>query len=336
VIYKDGNYRENPFSFKLIPSEEDPSGFFQQAKYSINRPESFAFAREFRSMCEEYGDKLSLGEVSGNRSTIRKYLGDTSNNGLTLVFDFEMLKFQFNAGYFRRLIEEMEAAYPEPFMPVYTFSNHDRHRSMTHLGGDIRKAKLLALFQLTVRGVPCMYNGEEIGMTNLPLPFDTALDPLAHKFKRVPRFVPDLLGVMLNRDEVRTPMHWDNTPNAGFTNAPTTWLPVNPNYIQVNVSRQQADPQSLLNTVRGLLRLRREHPSLREGTLEILEGIPKNVLGYRRRTNSESLAVLLNFSADKVEFPFQTKQTLIQISKDDKVSTNKVLLHGWSGIVVEN
>ena len=104
-------------------------------------------------------------------------------------------------------------------MPVYVFSNHDRRRSIHRLGEDVRKAKLLAMLQLTVRGVPCLYYGEEIGMTNLTLPFDTALDPVPHKFKFVPRFVFNLLGLTINRDEVRTPMQWDGTRNAGFSSA---------------------------------------------------------------------------------------------------------------------
>jgi alpha-glucosidase len=187
VIFKDADFRDNPFTFKLIPSEDDPSGFFQEVRYTVNQPESFAFAKEFRNVCNEFGERLSLGEVSGNRKIIRKFLGDeTSNDGLTLVFDFGMLNFKFTADYFRNLIRMMEENYPDPFMPVYVFSNHDRTRSIKQLDNDARKARLLHLLQLTVRGVPCMYYGEEIGMTNLPQPFKTALDPIPHKFTFLP------------------------------------------------------------------------------------------------------------------------------------------------------
>ena len=101
-------------------------------------------------------------------------------------------------------------------MPVYVFSNHDRARSISRLRNDIRKAKSLHLLELTVRGVPCMYYGEEIGMTNAKIAFAQALDPIPHKFQSIPRFVFDMLGMTLNRDEVRTPMQWNKSKEWRF------------------------------------------------------------------------------------------------------------------------
>src|SRR5512139_3510675 len=237
-IFKDAGFRDNPFSFKLLPSEEDSSSFFQQAKYTVNQPESFAFAREFRAVCDEYGEKLSIGEVSGGSQIIRRFLGGKVNDGLTLVFDFGMMNFKFTADYFRKLIHEMERQYPSPFMPVYVFSNHDKRRSMSRLGGDVHKARLLHMLQLTARGVPCMYYGEELGMTDARFPFKNALDPIPHKYKFIPRFVFDLLGLTINRDEVRTPMQWDEGRNAGFSTVDHTWLPVHENYKWINVEAE--------------------------------------------------------------------------------------------------
>ncbi len=334
VIYKDAEFRNNPLKFQLIPSVDNPSGFFQEARYNLNLPESFLLAKELRQVCDEFGPKLTLGEVSGKREIIRKYLGETENDGLTLVFDFAMLNFRFQADYFRRLIADLEAAYPAPFMPVYVFSNHDRRRSMTRLKGDARKARLLVTLQLTVRGVPCMYYGEEIGMTDLPLPFHSALDPLPHKYRFVPRFVFDLLGLTINRDDVRTPMQWDASPNAGFSSAPHTWLPVHPNYRTVNVAAQQADPGSLLNTVRAILALRRAHASLREGTLQLLDGLPAQVLGYTRQVSEERLAILLNFGEQTCAFPFSTGQVLFRLTPEDNLEAGAARLAGLGGLIV--
>lgn len=297
VLYKDAQFRDNPFSFKLLPTEDDPSGFFQEARHSLNQPESFAFAKELRRVCDEFGEKMLLGEVSGSRALIRRFLGDETNDGLGLVFDFETLKFQWSAAYFRGLMERIEAHFADPFTPVYVFSNHDRRRSMSRLGGDFRKAKLLAMLQLTARGVPCVYYGEEIGMTNLPLPFKTAIDPIARKFKFYPRFVFDALGLTINRDEVRTPMQWNAGRNAGFSSAEKTWLPVHENYKTVNVEKESAEPDSLLNVFRALLQLRKRERCLREGALEWMDDLPQGVLGFRRVLGKESLAVLLNFDA---------------------------------------
>lgn len=334
VIYKDAEFRDNPFSFRLVPTEEDPSSFFQEPKYTINQPENFVFAREFRNVCDEFGERLSIGEVNGGRNIIRKFLGDGTNNGLTLVFDFEMMNFKFTADYFRRLLREMEKHYPEPFMPVYVFSNHDKHRSMYRLGNDLRKARLLAMFQLTVRGVPCIYYGEEIGMTDTKFPFATALDPIPHKFTFAPRFVFDRLGLLINRDEVRTPMQWSGTRNAGFSSAPKTWLPVHENYSDVNVENQSKDEGSLLNTIRALLNIRRTEKALQEGSLELLENLPRGVLGYARKHGDEKMIILLNFREQAKEFPVEYSECIFKLSDKGEAKEKAIRLNGYDGVIL--
>ncbi len=336
VIYKDAEFRNNPFSLKLIPTEDDPSGFFQEAKYNLNQPESFEFAKELRSVCDELGERILLGEVSGDRSIIRRFLGDKVNNGLGLVFDFEMLNFQFSADYFRKLIERVEAQFPNPFMPMYVFSNHDRHRSIYKLGDDLRKAKLLAMLQLTVRGVPCMYYGEEIGMTDLPQPFSTALDPIPHKFKFIPRFIFDMLGLLINRDEVRTPMQWDGAKNAGFSSAAQTWLPVHGNYKEINVEKESREEDSLLNIIRKLIKIRNEKKSLQEGSLEMISGLSAGILGFTRRFDEEETSILLNFEKQPKEFEFKNSECLFQLSKTDNITNTTLHLSGFSGVILKS
>jgi glycosidase len=336
-IYKDAGFWNNPFSFDLIPTETNPSGFFQKAQYTINQPENFDFARELRGVCGEFGEKLLLGEVSGSRSVIRQFMGLEENDGLTQVFDFGMMDFKFSASYFRDLIEDIERHFPAPFMPVYVFSNHDRARSLSRLGGDLRKAKLLHLLQLTVRGVPCLYYGEELGMTNLKLPFASALDPIPHKFQSIPRFVFDMLGMTLNRDEVRTPMQWNGEKNAGFSSAPKTWLPVHPNYEAVNVEKESRDENSLLNAVRSILKIRKEQAALREGNLMWLDNLPGGVLGYTRQTEENEIAIVLNFTDKESKFALAGEglQSLFQLSGEDSFNANRLKLNGFSGMVLK-
>jgi alpha-glucosidase len=335
VIYKDAEFRDNPFSLKLVPTEDDPSGFFQEAKYNLNQPESFGFAKELRDVCDKFGEVMLLGEVSGNRRVIRRFLGDETNNGLGLVFDFGMLNFKFNAEYFRNLIEQMETHYPDPFMPVYIFSNHDRRRSIHRLGDDIRKAKLLALFQLTVRGVPCVYYGEEIGMTDLPMPFKFAFDPIPRKFRFVPRFVFDAMQLTINRDEVRTPMQWDGTRNAGFSSAERTWLPVHGNYNEINVEKESRNGFSLLKIVRDLLKIRGEQQTLREGSLEILEGLPKGVLGYARSCGNERVHILLNFDEREKEVQLDFSECVFKLPGGGKTKEKAIRLNGFDGAILK-
>ncbi len=335
VIYKDAEFRDNPFAFQLAPTETNPSGFFQEAKYTLNQPESFAFAKELRAVCDEFGEKMLLGEISGDRETTRKFLGKETNDGLTHAFDFDMLTFKFTAKYFGDLIKKIEAHYPAPFMPVYVFGNHDRRRSINRIGEDQQKAKLIHTLQMTVRGVPCMYYGEEIGMTNLKQSFAAALDPIPHKFKFIPPIFFDMIGLTINRDEVRTPMQWDGTRNAGFSSAEKTWLPAHKNYSVVNIEAESKDADSLLNTIRTLMKIRQTEKSLQEGTLEILEGLPNGVLGYARKLGHEKIVILLNFENKGKQFEFENVECIFKLSTKDETKNKAIYLDGFGGMILK-
>lgn len=338
TIYKDAEYRNNPFTFKLTPTPNDPSGYFQKMKYSQDQPESMELAKEFRQVCEEFGEKLIVGEVQAKREIVRKFEGEEKNDGLTLAFDFEMLEFKFTAEFFHNIISNIEKHFPPPFMPVYVFSNHDKRRSIDQLGKDVRKAKLLHMLQLTVRGVPCIYYGEEIGMTNLKLPFASALDPIPHKYTFAPRFVFDALNVTVNRDEVRTPMQWDKTKNAGFSKAETTWLPVHPDFVAVNAEAQNKVTDSLLSTIRTLLKLRKDAKSLQEGSLELLQNLPDGILGYNRVFENERVVVLLNFKDQPQQFtrPNHASATaLFRLSHADEIKNEMIYLSGYGGFILK-
>jgi glycosidase len=246
-----------------------------------------------------------------------------------------MLNFDFTADYFRELIENVEHTFPDPFMPVYVFSNHDRRRSMKRLGNDVRKAKLLHMLQLTVRGVPCMYSGEEIGMTDAKFPFGTALDPIPHKYKYVPRILPDALGLTLNRDEVRTPMQWNASTQAGFSTAEKTWLPVHENYREVNVATEDKDDASLLNTIRALMEIRNTHLPLQEGALALIVNLPENVLGYIRSLNGEKAIVCLNFDDREKEFQIEEKEIIFKLSNECYLNGSTIHLSGYGGLILK-
>lgn len=122
------------------------------------------------SLLDEYkDDRFLLGEVSGNDTILKKFLGD-KNEGLHLVFQFELIHFEFSAKFFRDILKKNEAIYPYPFTPTYVFGNHDQMRYMDKIDFDHAKAKLLVLFQFTARGIPVVYYGEEIGMQDTEIP----------------------------------------------------------------------------------------------------------------------------------------------------------------------
>ena len=138
---------------------------------------------------------------------------------------------------------------------------------------------------LTLRGTPTLYYGDEIGLPDAPIPAHEQLDPHG-------RAQPGA-----GRDGCRTPMQWDQAPNAGFTTTAdaTPWLPLSPGWRDENVEAQLGRPDSLLNLYRELLVLRRAEPALQVGDFVSLNELPDGVFGYTRAHDCDAFAVLLNF-----------------------------------------
>lgn len=297
-IVEDTSFTDNPFSWRIIPSEESPDGFFQKMKYNVNQEGSFAFATEQRAVVDSFSNpsRFLIGEVFGDVATTKKFCSYKGKDGLHTIFLFQTLSTPFKAKQWHKMVEEFEQNFPDPFIPTYVFSNHDRRRSITALGNDVRKAKLLALFQFTVRGIPFTYNGEELGIEKPTLPMKTGKDPLAQRYKSIPQFLVNWSGQSLNRDECRTPMLWNDGPNAGFSTA-EPWLPVAYNYKLINASTQKQDSTSLMNFYRQAIQLRNNSPALQEGSLEVDEELSKaTVFAYYRVLGQEKYLVLMNFS----------------------------------------
>lgn len=309
-IMKDPRLRNNP----LAPNLSTGFPRLWRRDFTENTEDNIDLARYLHGVCAEFngdpeggpgaGERILLGEVFGSPEVLRDYLGNQADGtgGLDLVFLFDFLQYRYDAAWFTDLIRGFEQSFPSPMQPTYVLENHDRTRSINRVGGDLAKAKVLAVLQLTLRGVPTIYMGQEIGMGNTPLPLRDALDPVAATFFRwLPQPVASRLPETVNRDEMRTPMQWDATTHAGFCpDDVRPWLPVNPDHARANVAAQDGDQESVLNLYRGLLRLRREHPALRTGSLTLLEDLPTGVLGYRRADDQRAVTILANLSSDPV------------------------------------
>ncbi len=323
AIFKDASFADNPFSWRVMPSEANPHGFFQRHVHTIDHPDTLAFARELRTVVDEFVDppRFLVGEVFGDAATLKRYCGEAAD-GLHLVFLFETLRTRLNGPAVRALITGFERAFPPPFSPTWVFGNHDRPRAIHRVHGHPERAKLLAALQLTVRGVPFLYYGEEIGMVNHEMPLHEGLDPVAARFRRMP---PPLVGwfrrhgILLNRDECRSPMQWHGGPNAGFTPPTATpWLPLQRGATTTNVAAQERDPDSLLWCYRQLLALRRAEPALQAGALTWLDdlGLPGDVVAFRRTLAGDprpTADVFLNFGDRDVplELPEPAGRTLV-------------------------
>lgn len=297
-IYEDSSFANNPSSLRIVPSEENPDGFFQKMKYNVNQSGSFEFATELRAVVDSFTNppRFLVGEVFGDVETTKKFCSYNGKSGLHTIFLFQTLSTPFKAKKWRKMVEEFEHNFAAPFVPTYVFSNHDRRRSITPLGNDVRRAKLLALFQYTVRGIPFTYYGEELGIEKPILPMKTGKDPLAQRYKAIPQFMVNWSGQSLNRDECRTPMLWDTTTNAGFTNG-QPWLPVADNFEEINAEVQLKDENSLLNFYKTVIAFRKQEPALQLGSLEINESLSSGKLfAYYREFNDDKFLIVMNFS----------------------------------------
>ncbi|MBK8398106.1 MAG: alpha-glucosidase [Leptospiraceae bacterium] len=339
-IFKDSEFRDNPFSLRFIPTpDSQDEAFFQKKIHTLNHPDCFGLAKEIHSLLNEYqNDRFLLGEVSGNDTTLKKFLGE-KNDGLHLVFQFELIHFQFSAKFFRDLLSKNEAIYPYPFTPTYVYGNHDQMRYIEKVDRNPAKAKLLALFQFTARGIPVVYYGEEIGMQDTDIPNWAGKDPIAQQNAFFPKFLANAIGVYMNRDNCRTPMQWNSTETAGFTSATTKpWIAVSKCYSEFNVETESLDENSLLNTYKRLLKLRNENPAFQMGSLEIIADYNKypNLLVFRRFTQDKSFEVFLNFGSESLEITISDiKKCIFSLTGAVIKLDSKLELAAYSGIVLE-
>ena len=339
-IFKDKEFRDNPFSFHFTPTPSaQDEAFFQRKIHTLNHPDCFGLAKEIHSLLDEYKeDKFLLGEVTGNDSILKKFLGE-KQDGLHLVFQFELIHFQFSARFFKNLLIKNEATFPYPYIPTYVYGNHDQMRYIDKIEHNPEKAKLLALFQFTARGVPIVYYGEEIGIKDANIPNAEGKDPIAQQNAFIPNFIVNAFGIYLNRDNCRTPMQWNSTPNAGFCKPNVEpWLAVTEGYSRINVEYELSDKNSLLNTYKALLNLRNNNPTFQSGSLTVLEDYKdySDLLVYRRYSQDKSFLVFINFGYKDLEIKIQqVKQIALTVGKVKLIGNSKLEFAAYSGIVLE-
>ncbi|MFX0105228.1 MAG: alpha-glucosidase [Candidatus Hodarchaeota archaeon] len=336
TIYEDIELRNNPFTWTLTFSDKKSASMSQIHKYDVNRPETFEFVLKLRELTEEYKpERFLVGEVFGILKDLRKYYG-SHNNGLNMCFLFEFTSaaLSFSPIKIAKIISKIEQILPAPYTPTYVLGNHDRDRYISRLNNNIQKAKILTTLQLTMRGVPYIYNGEEIGMSDVKFALKTSEDPLGRRLSKFPvPQVAKLLRFSLTRDRCRTPMQWNDDPNAGFSSNPDaqTWLKVSENYKKINVAKEEKDPSSLLNCYKRLLKVRRENIALQDGKLEFIElrKLGKKSLAYKRIYNTQEIVIYLNFSNKEIilKTPIQ-KPKLIFSTLSNRTALNPDLYNG--------
>jgi len=270
-------------------------------EYTDNLPEVHDVLRELRRVTNEFAGRILIGETYvANAAELRKMYG-VHNDELQLPMDTQYgFINSLKADTFRRKLAEAETKL-EGNTPLFVFDNHDNRRSWNRYGDsqhDEGIAKLIATLLLTPRGTALLYYGQEIGMANN--------DP------KSPAEVRDPIGKAgwpkeIGRDGERTPMQWNEARNAGFTDGATTWLPIGPDYRSRDVAVESRDPKSLLSYYKALIRLRKENPALKDGTLTLVNETDQRVLSYLRTSGPTTVLVAVNFSGAPLTVRFDLK-----------------------------
>ena len=290
LLYEDEKLPDNPVTNR--PRKGSKTEYEQETIYNNNLPEIHDAMRRMRRYTDNLDSNVLLvGEIfTPTFEKLAEYYGEKDDE-VQLPFNFFFTKVpKLSASEFRGQVEAAEK-FTEGRTTTYVLSNHDRPRAFDRYGdgeNNEKIAKLLATMLLTLRGVPFIYYGEEIGMkTTDPQTIEEVRDP------RGLRYFPADKG----RDGSRTPMQWNAQENAGFTSG-KPWLKIPPQYKEKNVAAQISDPDSILNYYKKLLKLRRKESALREIGKYHSFGQDPNVFAYLRTGGKKTFLIALNMSAE--------------------------------------
>lgn len=338
MISKEQAYPDGVKHEKALYGDKTP--------YTINGPRVHEFLQEMnREVLSKY-DIMTVGEAGAiTPEEAVKYVGENRNE-LNMVFQFQHVdlgcgedgkwdNLPFDLIDLKGIMSRWQMLEEEGWNSLY-WNNHDQPRSVSRFGNDKEywkeSAKMLATCLHMMRGTPYIYQGEEIGMTNVAfaslddyrdLETLNAFDELVDVKGKDPR---DMMQAIYDRgrDNARTPVQWDSSENAGFTSA-TPWIKVNPNYKRINVNAQYHDEDSILHYYKKMIKLRKEHPVIVYGKYDLILANHPCIYAYTRGLDKETLLVICNFTQ---------KHTVFELPKDLKYDSEALLCSNYK--VVDN
>lgn len=278
----DGRRKTRPFDYQL-------------KIYNQSHPDILKFIQRSRKLCDEYGAVFTVAEVGGDLAETEMKAFTAGEDHLNSAYGFDFL---YADKLTPRFVEQAVAKWPDTpgiGWPSWAFENHDAPRALSRWCQPDQRdafARLKAMLFASLRGNIIVYQGEELGLTQVDIPFEQLQDPEA--IANWP--------LTLSRDGARTPMPWMvQSGEGGFTSG-APWLPVGEENLARAVDRQEADPSSLLNLTTKLLNLRRDNEALRLGSFEVLHA-DECLLAIRRVSGEQSIAGLFNLSSVPVVWP---------------------------------
>jgi oligo-1,6-glucosidase len=297
----------------------------QLGRFVIDGPRVHEFLAEMHREVFAPLDRelLLVGETPGvTIEEARKYT-DPASREIDMVFQFDHVQVDRGASKWdvlpfdmrvlrRDLVQWQEGLADVGWNSLY-WDNHDQPRAVSRFGDDgacrVESAKLLATLLHLQRGTPYLYQGDELGMTNFPFTSIEQFDDIEsvnyfHESVRQGEDPEDVLARLraMSRDNARTPMQWDDSPQAGFTTG-TPWLAVNPNHVEINAARQVGVPGSVFEHHRALIALRHQEPAVVHGDFTMLVPDHDQLFAFTRCHEGTELVVLANFTGEPTELP---------------------------------
>jgi alpha-glucosidase len=296
--FHDQALRNNPGRGQPDPNDAsvDPVNPYsrQYHVYDKSRPENLGFLKELRVLLDRYPGSTMVGEIGDDDSLARIAEYTQGGDKLHMAYSFDLFAANHSATFLHGLLEKFMATVGDGW-PCWALSNHDVVRVATRWGGaepDARLLRLAAAFQMSLRGSPCIYQGDELGLTEADIPFEQLQDPYGKAMW------PEFKG----RDGCRTPMPWEAEQTQGGFSPAQPWLPLPPEHLALAVDAQRADPHSLLNFYTGLIHWRAQHPVLVQGDMQLLPLHPQ-VLAFERSLAGQCVLCVFNFSDAAVDWP---------------------------------
>ena len=323
-MVKDLQWRDNPGN----PDYKEYMATYEQLLpvYSTDQPEMHEIAAKMRNVLDQYDERLMIAEIYLPIQRLVTYYG-TQTKEAHLPFNFMLISLPWEARQLSVAIDEYEAALPADAWPNWVIGNHDQPRITSRVGA--QQAMVAAILLLTLRGTPTLYYGDEIGMRDVPIPEEEVQDPQGL----------NMPGKNLSRDPERTPMQWDNSENAGFTEG-KPWLRLDRTFHRRNVQVQKQNNFSSLVLYKSLIELRQKEPSLMTGTYRPVFS-DNQMIAYIRQTEGQTgFLIVLNLTHRPCYFAPGTIRfsgTIVVDTFPEQINgrvQDKIDLSGDEGLVV--
>lgn len=290
-------------------------------QYFVNGPKVHEYLQEMNREIFQHYDIMTVGECPATPIEEAVKYVDQSRNELNMIFKFEHVGIdqthhffsyqQWKLSELKKIFTRWQNGLKDGWNSIYLM-NHDQPRTVTRFGNDkeyrAESAKMLATFYLSLKGTPFIYQGDEIGMTNVAFKRIEDYRDVAtiNYYRETVKQGQNHEQIMKNihfksRDNSRTPMQWDDSKNSGFSSAPP-WLQVNPNYPTINVTHSLKNPHSIFHYYQKMITLRKKYLTLVYGDYQIINENDESIYAYFRKSENDQLLIILNFTNKKCGF----------------------------------